>query len=387
MRRVKNKKILKKIVLFLFCFICYQFVLFDFWILFLNVSLQSTFVKFSKTDFALFLHSKHFIILFESIWNSISSFFYLFFFKKKSVNCSIDNFEFSISKNFWFFYFNFIEKFRSKFVEFWFFWKLSNSEIFIHFNWHWICFFILKTETCFSFFTSVLYVFIFIIFFHVRFKIHNESIIWIHFYVLWMLFKKKTIFVIRWFRKLKHKLIFFKQNETVSSKRFMNSVNLFLIDDVADWAEINMNAVCFLKENDFTKKTVFAFKILFQERFSVKIMKSSIINFHIELEKFRQKTNESINAYYKRMLNFMSRVAVRNWFVVERLFFLKKATLEKITKTFVKKLHDDDVKKKIIRELIIFDRSLRELFVIAKNADQFKKKMKKIMKKKIDLWN
>ena len=200
MKRVESKKILKKIVLLLLCFICYQFVLFDFWILFLNVSLQLTFVEFSKTDPALFLHSKHFIILSESIWNSISSFFYLFFLKKESVSCSVDNSEFSISKNFWSFYFNLIEEFRSKFfepwfrfrrsesVEFWLFWELSSSEIFIHFNWHRICLSILETEACFNFFTSIPYVFIFIIFFHARLGVQNESVIWIHFYVLWMFF-------------------------------------------------------------------------------------------------------------------------------------------------------------------------------------------------------
>ena len=167
----------------------------------------------------------------------------------------------------------------------------------------------------------------------------------------------------------------------------MNSVNLFLTDDAADWTEINMNAVRFLKKDDSTEKTISAFKTLFQKRFSAKTVKSSTINFHTELGEFRQKTNESINAYYKRMLNFMSRVAARDRSVVERLSLLKETTLGEIIKTFVRELHDGDVKKKIIRGLIIFDRSLRELFAIAENADRSKKKMKKIMKKKTDLWN
>ena len=73
-----------------------------------------------------------------------------------------------------------------------------------------------------------------------------------------------------------------------------------------------MNAVRFLNEEEFTEKTIFIFKILFQKRFSVKTVKSSAVNFHTEFEKFRQKTDESINAYHKRMLNFMSKIVVRN---------------------------------------------------------------------------
>ena len=70
----------------------------------------------------------------------------------------------------------------------------------------------------------------------------------------------------------------------------------------------------------------------------------------------------------------MFKIAARNRSINERLTLLEKATLNEIIKAFAKDLHDENVKKKIIRELIISDRFLRELFAIAKNADRFKKK-------------
>ena len=123
-------------------------------------------------------------------------------------------------------------------------------------------------------------------------------------------FEKKTIFAVRWLRKLKHELISFKLFETISFEKFINSVNLLLIDDAADWTEVNMNAVHFLSEDDFIEKTMFTFKILFQKRFSAKTVKLSAVNFYAKLKEFRQKAKKSINAYHKRMLNFMSKIAV-----------------------------------------------------------------------------
>ena len=162
----------------------------------------------------------------------------------------------------------------------------------------------------------------------------------------------------------------------------MNNVNLFLTDDATDWTEINMNAVRFLNEKKFTEKTIFIFKILFQKRFSVKIVKSSTVNFYTEFEKFRQKTNESINAYHKRTLNFGSKIAVRNRFIDKQFFFLKKITLKKIIKTFVKKLHDDNVKKKsFVNWSFLFVRCVNSLSQQKTQIDS-KKKWKKSWKKK-----
>ena len=70
----------------------------------------------------------------------------------------------------------------------------------------------------------------------------------------------------------------------------------------------------------------------------------------------------------------MFKIAVRDRSTIERLFLFEEVTLGKITKIFVKKLYDENVRKKTIREFIISNRFLRELFVIAENADRFKKK-------------
>lgn len=195
-------------------------------------------------------------------------------------------------------------------------------------------------------------------------------------------FEKGAISATKWLKKLKHELRLFKEGGVISSNRFIDSVNFLLTDDAAEWAETNMNAVRLLTEENFIADTIASFKTLFQERFPVRIVKSSAINFHTELEDFRQGQDEIIGFYHKRLLNLMARVAVKDRPATRRLSFLKEVTLREIIKAFVRSLHDVDVRRKTIRDLITCDRFLRELMIIAKNADRSKKEMKKLIDEK-----
>ena len=106
----------------------------------------------------------------------------------------------------------------------------------------------------------------------------------------------------RWLKKLDHELNPFKEDGSIPPERFIDSVKLLLSDDAADWAETNPDAARLLGEEKPTPKSVLMFRTLFQERFPAKTVNSPAISFHAELADLRQNPNETINAYYKRLL-------------------------------------------------------------------------------------
>jgi hypothetical protein len=87
--------------------------------------------------------------------------------------------------------------------------------------------------------------------------------------------RKNIISAGKWFRKLKHELSLFKVNEKISSERYINSVNLLLIKNAAEWFETNSYAARLLIEKELTANTLTAFKSRFQEKFSAKIVNST----------------------------------------------------------------------------------------------------------------
>ncbi len=183
-------------------------------------------------------------------------------------------------------------------------------------------------------------------------------------------------------KKLKHELIHYKINDVIFSAKFLNCVNLLLIDDVAKWAETNLDVVRILAKKNSSQKSIDNFRTLFCERFFVKFIKSATVNFDIELNDLRQFSDEFINIYDKRLTALMLRVKIRNRTETElSLFLLEFVILNVIMKSFVRDLLNDDTRKKTIRDLIMIDKSLKDLCNLTKNVDRVKKKFHKLMKK------
>jgi hypothetical protein len=102
-----------------------------------------------------------------------------------------------------------------------------------------------------------------------------------------------------------------------------------------------------------------------------------------KLNDLRQLHDEFISAYYKRLTALMLRVNARDRIDTESLLsLLEFVTLNVIMKSFVRDFLNDDTRKKTIRELIMTDRSLKELCNLAEDADRAKKKFHKLMKEK-----
>jgi phosphoenolpyruvate carboxylase len=94
--------------------------------------------------------------------------------------------------------------------------------------------------------------------------------------------------------------------------------------------------------------------------------------------------DEFINVYYKGFTALMLRVKAKDRIIdtESSLFLLESVTLNVVMKSFVRDLLNDDIQKQTIRELIIINRSLKELCNLAEDANRAKKKFHKLMKEK-----
>ena len=66
-------------------------------------------------------------------------------------------------------------------------------------------------------------------------------------------------------------------------KKFLESVDLLLTDDAAEWAETCPDAVRLLADENPTVQFMITFRNLFQERFPAKSVETSTMSFDLEL--------------------------------------------------------------------------------------------------------
>lgn len=182
----------------------------------------------------------------------------------------------------------------------------------------------------------------------------------------------------RWLRKLEHELNPYKIDGRIPPGRYMDSINLLLTDDAAEWAETNPDAARLLSEDEPTTESVLSFRNLFLERFPAKSVEPAAASFHTELGEFRQRPDETISTYYKRLLVLMTRGGARDRPAVGSLSVLESSTLGIILKSFALGLYDEDVRREATRGLTVPDRSLRELCALAENAFRSKRELQKL---------
>ena len=87
------------------------------------------------------------------------------------------------------------------------------------------------------------------------------------------------------------------------------------------------------------------FKSLLCERFFFKIVKIISMSFDVELAELRQRDDESLHAYYKRVINLMQRVEVKNRTLIVTLTLLESTMLDIILRVFIKNLVNTKVRK------------------------------------------
>ena len=192
---------------------------------------------------------------------------------------------------------------------------------------------------------------------------------------------KDTISAARWLKKLEFELAPFKQDGSMPPRKFLESVDLLLTDDAAEWAETCPDAVRLLADENPTAQSMTTFRNLFQERFPAKSVETSTVSFDLELSNLHQKEGESISFYYRRVCAFMLRVGAKDKSTdgTFTLSLLEAATLDVILKAFVRGLADADIRKDTIRGLNTSGRSLRGVCSLAEDVERSKKELLKFL--------
>lgn len=193
-----------------------------------------------------------------------------------------------------------------------------------------------------------------------------------------------SISAAKWIKKLEYELKSYQHTYgdygNIQPKKLLESVDLLLIGNAAEWAITNFDASRLLNEENPTSESVTTFKRLFQEKFPAEKEDLSTINFDFELNKLQQQPAESISSYYNRTISLMSTVGARDRLADNStLSPLESAILDIIMKAFIKGLANDEIKRDVIKGISIDHRSLRELYTLAENANRAKTVYKELL--------
>ena len=189
-------------------------------------------------------------------------------------------------------------------------------------------------------------------------------------------FSGKDISAAKWLKKLDWELEGYSVDGTIPPHRYTQALDLLLTEEAALWAESHPQAVSILASANPTQESVKNFRNLLSERFPTKSSEVSTISFDTELSELKQH-DESLSAYYKRLLAMMQRVGARDrpTQISESspmLSMLEEAILESVIKAFLRGLADPDVRREATRAVAAPDRSLRGAYTLAEEARRTK---------------
>ena len=128
--------------------------------------------------------------------------------------------------------------------------------------------------------------------------------------------------------------------------------------------------------------TVNAFKFLLCERFSSKAIEVTSVFFDVELSELKQRSDESLIAYYKRVINLMQRVEIKDRASIITLILLESIMLNIILRVFIRDLFDSEIRKKTTRDMTSSDKSLKIIYQLIEKARRINLKIQKLFDEK-----
>ena len=185
-------------------------------------------------------------------------------------------------------------------------------------------------------------------------------------------FSGTTIAASRWLIKFNHEMKGYRSSDgNIPPDLYLESLNMLLTDDAADWAESHPEAVRMLSDPNPTADTVERFKSLFCDRFPSKIVELTPVSFDVELAELNQRSDEPLLTYYKRVTNIMQRVGAKDRSASPSsapLTILESAMLDTILRAFIRGLNNQDISREATRGMASAERSLRNIYTLADEA-------------------
>ncbi len=189
----------------------------------------------------------------------------------------------------------------------------------------------------------------------------------------------------RWLMKFEHEMFEYRVNNLISSDKYLFSLNKLLIDETVEWFESHLDVIRLLNDSTLIQDTINAFKFLFCDRFSSRVVEIVSVSIDVELVELKQKSDETLVSYYKRMTSLMQRVDARNRSISSSshlsesiLFSLKSAMLNIILRTFIRELFELEIRREAIRDMISSDRSLKIIYQLIEKTRRINIEIQKL---------
>ena len=195
-----------------------------------------------------------------------------------------------------------------------------------------------------------------------------------------------SISAVRWLRKFEHEIVGYRVNGTVPPDKYLSSVDMLLMDDAAEWAESYPEAIRLLKDPNPTQESVNTFKALLCDRFPAKVVEVVTVPIDVELSGLKQRTDESLASYYKRVTGLMQRAGARDRAAPPGnlpLSPLESTFLDIILRAFIKGIIDPEVRKEATRGMASVDRSLKTIYQLAEEARRTNWEIQKLYKEEL----
>ena len=201
-------------------------------------------------------------------------------------------------------------------------------------------------------------------------------------------FDQNNISASRWLKKFEHEMSDYKTiaTDAISADKYFESMSMLLIDDAANWFENHFDAIRLLNDSVSIQFTIISFKSLLCERFSSKIVEITFVSFDVKLIELRQRDDESLVDYYKRIINLMQRINAKNksaFVVTITLILFEFAMLNIILRAFIKDLLNSEIRKKTTKDMISSNRSLRTIYQLAEKTRRINIEIKKLFDEKL----
>jgi hypothetical protein len=192
--------------------------------------------------------------------------------------------------------------------------------------------------------------------------------------------------VARWLKRLEHELSGYKVDGVIRPSTYLDSLNMLLTDDAAEWAESHPDAIHLLAIEEPTIQDLANFKSLLCERFPTKAVEISPIPFDVELSELRQRSDEALVSFYKRVTSLMQRVGAKDRPALTSsttLTLLESAMLNTILRAFIKGISDHTVQKEATRGMTATDRSLKSVYNLAEEARRTNLEIQKLFEEEM----
>ncbi|KAL9076268.1 MAG: hypothetical protein Q9161_000984 [Pseudevernia consocians] len=177
------------------------------------------------------------------------------------------------------------------------------------------------------------------------------------------------IFEAKWLRKFDFDI---KDSQDAKgpfpADRYPRYLDMLLIENASNWSESNPKVIRLLAEPEMrsTQQIIQHFRAVFCERFPSKAVKATSIPSDIEITELRQRPEETLSTYNKRVLNLMQRLNAGYHM-----------------RAFIRGLNDHEIRKEATRDMASTDRSLYMIYNLAEEARRTNAEIQKLLDEEV----